>query len=86
MHHKFSVGQVANLIPNPRQSNRPSGNCRIIACLPYERGAVQYRVQADRETVERVVDQDDLRPTDTRDRIEADAREAVFAGVRVVRR
>lgn len=63
MTHKYTVNQTVELRSAPRLSNRPSGNCRIIALLPRERGPFQYRVQSSNEAVERVVDEDDLRLT-----------------------
>lgn len=62
MTHKYSVDQMVELRSAPGLSNRPSGNCRILALLPKERGPVQYRVQSMLETIQRVVNEDDLRP------------------------
>ena len=63
MTHKYAVNQTVELRSAPRLSNRPSGNCRIVALLPKERGPFQYRVQASSEGIERVVDEADLRLT-----------------------
>jgi hypothetical protein len=64
MAHKFVVGQSVVLRSAPRLSNRPSGVCRILACLPHERGPVQYRIQSTLEQVQRVVDEVDLQLVD----------------------
>lgn len=64
MLHRFKTGQMLNLRPAPRQSNRPSGLCEVISCLPHEKGPVLYRVRSRRETIERVVDEVDLSPSD----------------------
>lgn len=73
MQHKYTVGQMVDLTPSPRLSNRPSGPCLIKSCLPFEGRSLQYRVQSRRESVERVVSEADLRPST------AAAQAAVFA-------
>lgn len=62
MQHRYLVGETVELISAPRQSNRPSGLCRILARLPYEGKRLQYRVQSLAEQNQRIVDEDDLRP------------------------
>ncbi len=62
MPHKFKVGQTLELSSSPLHSNRPKGPCKILACLPYERGSAVYRVQCLNERNERVVEEIDLSP------------------------
>lgn len=63
MSHLYAVGQVLELRSAPRHSNRPSGPCEVVACLPQERGPVLYRVKSWGESNERVVEETDLRPS-----------------------
>jgi hypothetical protein len=64
MLHRFKAGQILDLRSTPRQSNRPSGACEVISCLPHEKGPILYRVRSRSEAVERVVDEMDLSPSD----------------------
>lgn len=64
MLHRFKTGQMLDLRSSPKQSNRPSGPCEVLFCLPHENGPLLYRVRSTSETVERVVDEVDLFPTD----------------------
>lgn len=64
MLHRFKTGQMLDLRSAPRQSNRHSGPCEVISCLPHEKGPILYRVRSRRETIERVVDEVDLSPSD----------------------
>lgn len=64
MTHIYKVGQMLNLRSAPRQSNRPNGLCEVIACLPHDSGPVQYRVKSQGESNERVVEENDLSPSD----------------------
>jgi hypothetical protein len=64
MPHRFKAGQMLALRPAPTQSNRPSGPCEVIFCLPHEKGPILYRVRSSSEIVERVVDEVDLSPID----------------------
>ncbi|KKB08583.1 hypothetical protein [Devosia chinhatensis] len=63
MAHRYAIGQVLDLRSAPRQSNRPSGPCEVVACLPHERGPVLYRVKSLGESYERVVEEFDLVPS-----------------------
>ena len=63
MLHRFKAGQTLDLRSAPRHSNRPSGPCEVVFCLPHERGPVLYRVRSRKETIERVVDEVDLSPS-----------------------
>ncbi|KQN70007.1 hypothetical protein DevBK_02845 [Devosia sp. BK] len=63
MSHLFKVGEMVDLRSAPRHSNRPNGPCEVIACLPHDSGPVQYRVKSRGESVERVVDEVDLSPS-----------------------
>lgn len=76
MLHRFTTGQVLDLRSAPRQSNRPSGPCEVISCLPHEKGPILYRVRSRSETVERVVDEVDLSPSDL---VKSDVSEAESA-------
>ena len=60
--HKYKVGQVLDLLPNRGSSTRRAGECQIVALLPYEGHAVQYKVQAKAETHLRIVSENDLQP------------------------
>jgi len=61
--HKYQVGQTLDLLPNRGSSNRRAGHCEIMALLPYEGHAVQYRIQAKSETHQRIVSENDLQLT-----------------------
>lgn len=63
MLHRFKTGQMLELRASPRQSNRPSGPCEVISCLPHDGGPILYRVRSQRESIERVVDEFDLSPS-----------------------
>jgi hypothetical protein len=58
--HKYKIGQTLDLLPNRGSSNRKAGECQIVALLPYEGHAVQYKVQAKAETHLRIVSENDL--------------------------
>jgi hypothetical protein len=58
--HKYKIGQTLDLLPNRGSSNRRAGACEIVALLPYEGHAVQYKVQAKAETHLRIVSENDL--------------------------
>jgi hypothetical protein len=59
--HKYSVGEVLDLLPSRGSSSRRAGGCKIVALLPYEGQAVQYRVQSEVENYQRIVSENDLR-------------------------
>lgn len=63
MPHIYEVGQMLELSSAPLHSNRPKGLCKILACLPHERGPNLYRVQCLSERNERVVEEADLSPS-----------------------
>lgn len=77
MAHHYKVGQMLDLRSAPRHSNRPSGPCEVISCLPHDRGPLLYRVKSRGENVERVVEETDLSPS-TAQRAAAKASERVF--------
>lgn len=59
--HRFAVGEHLRLQRGGSTVSRQEGTCRVTALLPYEgRGALQYRVQSEREQFERVVVEADL--------------------------
>lgn len=78
MTHHYKVGQMLNLRSAPRHSNRPSGLCEVISCLPHDKGPLLYRVKSRGENVERVVEEADLSPS-TAQKATADARERIFS-------
>ncbi|KKC37941.1 hypothetical protein WH87_09795 [Devosia epidermidihirudinis] len=61
--HKYQIGDVLDLLPMRGSSLRRAGECKIMALLPYEGHAVQYKVQATAETHQRIVSENDLRET-----------------------
>lgn len=63
MPHKYKVGEILEMAPAPRTSNRVGGACRVLARLPFEGHAIQYRVQSVNERNERIVSETDLKPT-----------------------
>jgi len=58
--HKYHVGQVLDLLPNRGSSSRKGGECSVVALLPYEGHAVQYRIQSTSESHQRIVSENDL--------------------------
>lgn len=84
MLHRFKIGQMLDLRSAPRLSNRPSGPCEVISCLPHEKGPILYRVRSQREAIERIVEEVDLSPSDA---VKADVftKESVFK-IAVVKR
>jgi len=63
MSHRYKVGEMLDLRSAPRLSNRPSGPCEVVTCLPHENGPVLYRVKSLGENNERVVEEGDLSPS-----------------------
>ncbi|ODT71970.1 MAG: hypothetical protein ABS75_05695 [Pelagibacterium sp. SCN 63-23] len=63
MSHLYKVGQMLELRSAPRHSNRPSGPCEVVSCLPHEKGPLLYRVKSRGEGNERVVEEADLSPS-----------------------
>lgn len=61
MTHKYTIGQTLDLLPNRGSSSRRAGACKIVALLPYEGHAIQYRVQSTVENYQRIVSETDLR-------------------------
>jgi hypothetical protein len=59
--HKYDIGQVLDLLPSRGSSSRRAGGCKIVALLPFEGQAVQYRVQSESESYQRIVSESDLR-------------------------
>ncbi|KKB11152.1 hypothetical protein VE25_14120 [Devosia geojensis] len=85
MRHKYAVGQMVDLIPSPRLSNRPSGLCEVLVQLPFEGSRLQYRVQSLAENNQRVVNEEDLRPS-TASTGRAEEATPPFARIPVLRR
>lgn len=63
MSHRYKVGEMLDLRSAPRHSNRPSGPCEVLNCLPHDKGPVLYRVKSLGENNERVVEEADLSPS-----------------------
>ena len=59
---KFSAGQRVS-IARGGGFGAPAGTFRIVSVLPREAGPQQYRVRADAESFERVVDEARLEPS-----------------------
>ena len=59
--HKYTVGQVLDLLPNRGSSSRKAGECKVVALLPYEGHMIQYRVQSISESHQRIVSENDLK-------------------------
>jgi len=85
MSHKFTVGQVLDLLPVPHSNNRSGGPCRVLALLPFEGHQVQYRVQPESERTERIVSENDLRPS-TAQMANDDNEQSGFKGIAVASR
>lgn len=64
MTHRYKIGQMLDLRSAPRHSNRPSGPCEVLTCLPHDKGPILYRVKSRGENYERVVEESDLSPSD----------------------
>lgn len=60
--HRFAVGQRLTMASGGREISRGSAICSVVFLLPYEGGALKYRVRSDNESFERIVDETDLRP------------------------
>ncbi|GGF15981.1 hypothetical protein GCM10011321_04850 [Youhaiella tibetensis] len=78
MSHRYAVGQMLDLRSAPRHSNRPTGPCEVVACLPHEKGPVLYRVKSWGESNERVVEEVDLSPSSATKSVKS-ANERVFS-------
>ena len=85
MRHRYSTGQMVELASASPLHRPPPGPCRIVSCLPHDRGPLQYRVQWEGEAVQRVVSEPDLRPS-AANAGDASEAEAVFGTVRISRR
>lgn len=60
--HRFHIGQRLKMLGAGRYWGRAGGFCSVIALLPAEHGAPQYRVRSEAEAFERVVVEGDLAP------------------------
>ena len=61
MQHKYQIGQQLDLLPSYGSSNRRAGGCKIVSLLPFEGAKLQYRVQSNLESHQRIVSEADLR-------------------------
>ena len=85
MQHRYQVGQMLELRAASHYGNRFGGTCQVISCLPHDKGPVLYRIQADGERNERVVEETDLSPSSA-PKPSSSIGETAFAGIRVGRR
>lgn len=60
--HRFAVGQRLSMAPGGRELARGASLCSVVFLLPYEGGALRYRVRSDSEGFERIVNEADLMP------------------------
>jgi len=60
--HRFAVGQRLSMSAGGRDISRGGAICSVVFLLPYEGGALRYRVRSDNENFERIVDEADLTP------------------------
>jgi hypothetical protein len=60
--HRFSVGQVVDFLPGPRDQNVRPGKYRIERLLPSETGDLQYQVKHAMDVYGRVVSESQLAP------------------------
>jgi hypothetical protein len=60
--HRFAVGQRLSMTSGSRDIARNGATCSVVFLLPYEGGALRYRVRSDSENFERIVDEGDLSP------------------------
>lgn len=58
--HRFKIGDRVRLNGHRSSLQRADGAYRVLATLPHEGGALQYRVRNDEERYERIVIEDDL--------------------------
>ena len=63
--HKFRVGQKVQLIAVLPSRYSPSGDYKIVRCLPDENGEPCYRVKSEQERHDRVVKESLLRGLET---------------------
>lgn len=88
MQHKFALGQMVELVSAPALGNRPAGPCRIVMRLPFEGRRLQYRIQPSGGTTQRVVDEDDLRPSGANAELprQDEKKRSLFSSIPVARR
>lgn len=60
--HRFSVGQVVDFVPGPRDQNVRPGKYKIERLLPSETRDLQYRVKHAMDMHGRVVSESQLAP------------------------
>lgn len=58
--HRFKVGDLVRLKGHRSVLQRADGAYSVLATLPHEGGALQYRVRNDEEKYERIAIEDDL--------------------------
>jgi hypothetical protein len=58
--HKFTVGQMVEFLPGPRDGNVPRGKYKVQRLLPSETKDLQYRVKHAVDGHERVVAESQL--------------------------
>lgn len=60
--HLYRVGQRLRMLGGGNRWARVESLCEVIVLLPYEGGALMYRVRSEAENYERVVAEIDLQP------------------------
>ena len=88
MQHKFALGQMVELVSALTLSNKPTGPCRVVMRLPFEGRRLQYRIQPSGGAIQRVVDEDDLRPSsaDPGQPRQNEKKQSLFSSIPVTRR
>jgi hypothetical protein len=61
--HRFAIGNMVQLSRVIRLHNAVPGPYEILAQLPEREGEFQYRIKSDREPYQRIVKEDELKPT-----------------------
>jgi hypothetical protein len=60
--HLYRVGQRLRMLGGGNRWARVESLCEVVVLLPYEGGALMYRVRSEAENYERVVAEVDLQP------------------------
>jgi hypothetical protein len=58
--HRYKIGDKVRLNGHRSSLQRADGAYQVLATLPHEGGALQYRVRNDEERYERIVIEEDL--------------------------
>jgi hypothetical protein len=60
--HRYRIGERVRLGGGGNSIKRMESVCKVMTLMPYEGGALQYRVRSELESYERVVAETDLSP------------------------